>query len=106
MPRHIAPMTPDHPHWPLTYDLDYVHCVIPDSPCKRDGRYEWRTVRAIMLRNHADPFSGWPTETYSVANAETGELIADHEDTKAEANSMARHYLTQEAARTAESIAR
>lgn len=103
--RHIAPMNSDHPHWELTYEIEYVHCVRPDSVGKRDGEWVRRAVRVVMLRNAADPFAGFPNDSFSIARCDSGELISDCEDTKADANSSARYWLMDQSRRTAEAAA-
>ena len=101
--RHIAPIGSDHPRWGLTYEIEYSHCVRPDSRWKRDGEWQRRAVRVVMLRNAADPFAGFPNESFSVARCDNGELIADFEDCKADANSAARYWLMDQSRRAAES---
>lgn len=74
-----APIGPNHPYWPMTFEISYARCERPDSaPGARDGRYFDSLARVIMLRNRPDCVD--PDESFSVALCDTGEIIATDDD--------------------------
>lgn len=91
---------------PLAYNLDYVHCVdggrINERGYLEGERYEWRERLVVMRRHSPDKMLGETEDSFTVVDAQTGEILGDG-DSKADANSSARYRLMDASRKVVES---